>query len=66
MAANLTGVQSIWGDMNLGSSTQQSLSEAEQLARKKKMMAAGTSNEMQTATQFMFGNRLNTAGNPMA
>jgi len=66
MATNLTGVASIWGDMNLGSSTQQSLSEAEQLARKKKMLAAGTSDGMASATKYMFGNSLNQAGNPMA
>lgn len=41
------------------------LSEEEQLRRKKKLLAAGTNDEFQTATQFLFGNRLNSAGTPM-
>jgi hypothetical protein len=63
---NLTGVPSVWGDLNLAGQTMNQLSEQELLQRKKKIMAGAQSNDFQSATQFLFGNRLNAAGNPMA
>lgn len=63
---NLTGVPSVWGDLNLAGQNMNQLSEQEMLARKKKLLAGAQSNDFQNATQFLFGSRLNTAGNPMA
>ena len=59
---NLSGVPGAWGDLNLAGANMNQLSEAEQLARKKKMLAAGQSNDFQTATQFLFGNRAVQSG----
>lgn len=59
---NLSGVPGAWGDLNLAGASMNQLSEAEQLARKKKMLAAGQSNDFQTATQFLFGSRAIAAG----
>lgn len=65
--ANLTGVPDFsWGDLNLAGSTMNQLSEAEKLARKKKIMAAGQSSSFQDAISMMYGNRLNSAGTPVA
>jgi len=64
---NLTGVPSVWGDLNLAGDNMNALSDEERLARKKKLMAAGQSNDFQTATQFLFGARQNSAsGSQMA
>lgn len=59
---NLTGVPSVWGDLNLASSTINQLSAEEELKRKKKLMGASTS-EFGNVSQYLFG--LNKAGNPM-
>jgi ABC-type cobalamin transport system ATPase subunit len=61
-AKNLTGVPSAWGDLNLAGQNMNQLSEQEQLQRKKKLLSAGQSDSFQTATQFLFGNRLNQSG----
>lgn len=44
---------------------QQNLTDEEALNRKKKLMAAGTNSDLQTATQMFFGAKLNSAGTPM-
>jgi hypothetical protein len=61
---NLTGVPmpGAAGDLGLTGMAQQQLTEEEKLARKKKILAAGMSNEFQTATQMLFGNRLAQTG----
>lgn len=59
---NLTGVPSAWGDLNLAGQNLNQLSELEAAARKKKVLAAGQSNDFQTATQFLFGSRMTQAG----
>jgi hypothetical protein len=51
-----------WGDLGMAGATMNQLSEAEQLARKKKILSAGQSNDFQTATQFLFGNRAIQSG----
>lgn len=61
---NLTGVPSIWGDLNLAGQNMAQLSEAEQLNRKKKLLSAGNSNSFTDAISQMFGNRLSAAGTP--
>jgi hypothetical protein len=53
---------SIWGDLNLGGQNQNQLSEQEQLQRKKKVLSAGRSNEFQSATSMLFGNRQQNTG----
>lgn len=66
---NLTGVPaapSIWGDLGFSAPGMAPQNNPDLLKRKKKIMAAGTDNSMQTATQFLFGSRLNNAGDPMA
>lgn len=67
---NLTGVPAsapgIWGDLGFSAPGMNPANSDELLKRKKKILAAGTDNTMQTATQFLFGNRLNNAGTPMA
>lgn len=59
---NLTGVPSAWGDLNLAGQNLNQLSEQEMLQRKKKILAAGQSNDFQSATSFLFGNRMTQAG----
>jgi hypothetical protein len=61
-AKNLTGVPSVFGDLNLAGQNMNQLSEEEMLQRKKKMLAAGQSNDFQTATQFLFGPRMTQSG----
>lgn len=61
---NLTGVQAIFGDMNLAGNTMQQLTEEEQAARKKKLLAAGTTDSFSNAITAMFGDRLSSAGGP--
>ena len=63
---NLTGMENLWGDMNLAGQNMGSLSEEERLARKKKLMAAGNASDFQSAMSVMFGNRLNSGGTPRA
>jgi hypothetical protein len=59
--AGLTNMPSVWGDLQLpgvgnAASNQEMLSEQEKIARKKKIMSAGNiGNNMQSATQLMFG-----------
>jgi len=65
---NLTGVPAtdIWSQLGFSAPGVTPENNPDLAKRKKKIMAAGTDNSMQTATQFLFGNRLNNAGNPMA
>jgi hypothetical protein len=51
---NLTGVPSVYGDLGLAGQNLQSLSDEEKLSKKKKVMSASQTNDMQTATQFLF------------
>lgn len=61
---NLTGVPmpGAAGDLGLTGQVQQQLSDEEKLARKRKLLGAGMSNDFQTATQMLFGNRLAQTG----
>lgn len=59
---NLTGVPGAWGDLGLAGQNMNQLSEEEMLQRKKKILAGGQSNDFQTATQFLFGNRMTQSG----
>jgi ABC-type cobalamin transport system ATPase subunit len=61
-AKNLTGVPSVFGDLNLAGQNMNQLSEQEALAKKKKLLAGGQSNDFQTATQQLFGNRMTQSG----
>lgn len=61
-SVNLTGVPSVFGDLNLAGENLNALSEQEKLARKKKMLAAGQSDDFQSATQMLFGPRFSASG----
>ena len=65
--AGLTNMPSVWGDLQLNeqpgtTANQDQLVEQENLARKKKIMAAGSTNQFLTATQLMFGSRTGVSG----
>ncbi len=65
MPTNLTGISNdIWGGMNMGGQTMNQLSEAEQLQRKKKIMAASRPTDTTSVMQYMFGPRMGSAGVP--
>lgn len=64
-------MSSVWDTLNLAGqnlagANQQALSQAEQLARKKKLMSAGTADDFQNATSFIYGSPMLGANNPMA
>lgn len=59
---NLTGVPSVYGDLNLAGQNLNQLSDEEMLNRKKKILSASRTDSFQTATQFLFGNRMTQSG----
>lgn len=63
-------MSSVWDTLNLAGqnlagANQQSLSQAEQLARRKKLMGAGMADDFQNATSFIYSSPLMRANNPM-
>ena len=62
---NLTGVPSVFDNLNMGAGPDM-LDPEERAKRKKKIMAAGQTSDFQNAVGSMFGERLNSAGTPRA
>lgn len=52
--AGIMSMPSVWTDLNMAGQNQQQLLDKEELARKKKLMAAGGTDYL-TASQLFFG-----------
>jgi len=63
--AALTNMPSVWGDLNLPGNNagglpganQQTLTDEQEMARKKKILAASTQNQFLSATQLVMGSK---------
>jgi hypothetical protein len=71
--AGLTNMPSVWGDLNLpgnnqsnlAGSNQQTLTEQQELERKKKIMSAGSASQFLSATQLVMGSKTGLSGSVM-
>jgi hypothetical protein len=61
---NLSGMSSVW-DTLMADGNQQQLTDQQDQARKKKILAAGQSPAFQNASQFIYGSRTSPSMTPM-